>query len=102
MPDPTSHSFEMFTNPDIIIRELTYAVAYARERVIHGDWTAKYAVKAIGKAVTIAEDNLTGCGCTEIDLYANLSASGRATFRYYYLDRNGVVALGSGHPIACA
>ena len=78
---------------------LQYQIAYARDRVIQGDWSAYYARDAIEFAATATESKLRAVhGCSYVDIYANLSYGCRAIFRWSYVDRKGVRESGQSHP----
>ncbi|MEY4378697.1 MAG: hypothetical protein RLZ85_578, partial [Verrucomicrobiota bacterium] len=37
-------------------------------------------------------------GCTDVDIYAHLSTSGRALFKWRYRDKDGELFTGSAYP----
>lgn len=99
MPDPLAHSAEMLASPAHIIRGLSYQIAYARDRVLQGDWTEKFARDRIILCGAIAEDNLrTMHGCKLVSIYANLTTGCRALLTWSFVDRNGEKDAGSVHP----
>lgn len=78
---------------------LQYQIAYARDRVIQGDWSAYYAKDAIEFATIATELKLRHVhGCSHVDLYANLSYGARALLKWSYVDRNGIKDSGQSHP----
>ena len=78
---------------------LQYQIAYARDRVIQGDWSTSYAKDAIEFATIATELKLRHVhGCSYVDIYANLSYGARAIFRWSYVDRNGAKESGQSHP----
>ena len=56
MPDPLAMSPDMLASPAHVIRGLSYQIAYARDRVLQGDWTEKYALGRIQVCAAVAED----------------------------------------------
>ncbi len=99
MPDPLAHSAEMLASPAHIIRGLSYQIAYARDRVLQGDWTEKFARDRIILCGAIAEANLrTMHGCKQVSIYANLTTGCRALLTWSFVDRNGEKDAGSVHP----
>ena len=99
MPDPLSMSPDMLASPAHVIRGLSYQIAYARDRVLQGDWTEKFARERIVLCGAIAEENLQQLhGCKLVSIYANLTTGCRALFTWTYVDRNGEKDSGSVHP----
>jgi len=99
MPDPMSHLPDMLASPSHVIRGLSYQIAYARERVLQGDWTDKFARERIQLCAAVAEDNLRlSHGCKAVTIYANLTTGCRALLTWSYVDRNGEKDAGSVHP----
>jgi hypothetical protein len=89
----------MLATPAHVIRGLSYQIAYARERVLQGDWTDKFARERIQLCVAVAEDNLRlSHGCKAVTIYANLTTGCRALLTWSYVDRNGEKDAGSVHP----
>jgi hypothetical protein len=94
-----SHVPDMIASPAHVIRGLSYQIAYARDRVLQGDWTEKFARERIQLCAAVAEDNLRlSHGCKAVTIYANLTTGCRALFTWYYIDRNGNKEAGSVHP----
>jgi len=99
MPDPMSHDPDMLATPAHVIRGLSYQIAYARDRVLQGDWTEKFARERIQLCAAVAEDNLRlSHGCKAVTIYANLTTGCRALFTWSFVDRNGEKDAGSVHP----
>lgn len=99
MPDPMSHSPEMLASPSHVIRGLSYRIAFARDRVLQGDWSEKYAREAIVTAGQASENELRNIHkCREVSVYANLTTGCRALLTWSYVDRNGQKDEGSVHP----
>ena len=99
MPDPMSHLPDMLASPAHVIRGLSYQIAYARDRVLQGDWTDKFARERIQLCAAVAEDNLRlSHGCKAVTIYANLTTGCRALLTWSYVDRNGEKDAGSVHP----
>ena len=99
MPDPLAHLSDMLATPAHVIRGLSYQIAYARERVLQGDWTDKFARERIQLCAAVAEDNLRlSHGCKAVTIYANLTTGCRALLTWSYVDRNGEKDAGSVHP----
>jgi hypothetical protein len=99
MPDPMSHVPDMLASPAHVIRGLSYQIAYARDRVLQGDWTEKFARERIQVSAAVAEENLREShNCMAVSIYANLTTGCRALFTWYYIDRNGNKETGSVHP----
>lgn len=99
MPDPMSHVPDMLASPAHVIRGLSYQIAYARDRVLQGDWTEKFARERIQLCAAVAEDNLRmSHGCKAVTIYANLTTGCRALLTWSYVDRNGEKDSGSVHP----
>ena len=99
MPDPMSHVPDMLASPAHVIRGLSYQIAYARDRVLQGDWTDKFARERIQLCAAVAEDNLRlSHGCKAVTIYANLTTGCRALLTWSYVDRNGEKDAGSVHP----
>jgi len=99
MPDPLAMSQDMLASPAHIIRGLSYQIAYARDRVLQGDWTEKFARERIQLCAAVAEDNLRlSHGCKAVTIYANLTTGCRALLTWSYVDRNGEKDAGSVHP----
>ena len=99
MPDTMSHVPDMLASPAHVIRGLSYQIAYARDRVLQGDWTEKYARDKIVLCGCIAEENLKQLhGCTDIFVYCNLTTGCRALLTYAYTDRNSKTEVGHIHP----
>jgi hypothetical protein len=94
-----SHVPDMIASPAHVIRGLSYQIAYARDRVLQGDWTEKYARERIAVSAAVAEENLRDShNCMAVSIYANLTTGCRALFTWYYIDRNGNKEAGSVHP----
>jgi len=99
MPDPMSHVPDMLATPAHVIRGLSYQIAYARDRVLQGDWTEKFARERIQLCAAVAEANLRmSHGCKAVTIYANLTTGCRALFTWSFVDRNGEKDAGSVHP----
>ena len=99
MPDPMSHLPDMLASPAHVIRGLSYQIAYARDRVLQGDWTEKFARERIQLCAAVAEDNLRlSHGCKAVTIYANLTTGCRALLTWSFVDRNGEKDAGSVHP----
>ena len=99
MPDPLAHPHDMLASPAHIVRYLSYQIAYARDRVLQGDWTEKYARERIVLCAAIADDNLVGMhSCRNVSIYANLTTGCRALLTWPYIDRNGKKDSGSVYP----
>ena len=99
MPDPLAHLPDMLASPAHVIRGLSYQIAYARDRVLQGDWTEKFARERIQLCAAVAEDNLRlSLGCKAVTIYANLTTGCRAMLTWSYVDRNGEKDAGSVHP----
>ena len=47
---------DMLASPAHVIRGLSYQIAYARDRVLQGDWTEKYAIGRIKVCAAVAEE----------------------------------------------
>ena len=94
-----SHLPDMLASPAHVIRGLSYQIAYARDRVLQGDWTDKFARERIQLCAAVAEDNLRlSHGCKAVTIYANLTTGCRALLTWSYVDRNGEKDAGSVHP----
>lgn len=94
-----SHVPDMLATPAHVIRGLSYQIAYARDRVLQGDWTEKFARERIQLCAAVAEDNLRmSHGCMAVTIYANLTTGCRALLTWSYVDRNGEKDAGSVHP----
>ena len=94
-----SHVPDMLATPAHVIRGLSYQIAYARDRVLQGDWTDKFARERIQLCAAVAEDNLRlSHGCKAVTIYANLTTGCRALLTWSYVDRNGEKDAGSVHP----
>ena len=90
---------DMLASPAHIIRSLSYQIAYARDRVLQGDWTEKYALGRIQVCAAVAEENLREShNCMAVSIYANLTTGCRALLSWTYVDRNGEPSKGSMHP----
>ena len=99
MPDPLSMSSDMLASPAHVIRGLSYQIAYARDRVLQGDWTEKYALGRIQVCAAVAEENLREShNCMAVSIYANLTTGCRALLTWSYIDRNGEPSEGKMHP----
>lgn len=99
MPDPLSMSPDMLASPAHVIRGLSYQIAYARDRVLQGDWTEKYALGRIQVCAAVAEENLREShNCMAVSIYANLTTGCRALLTWSYIDRNGEPSEGKMHP----
>ena len=99
MPDPLAHLADMTVSPSHVIRGLSYQIAYARDRVLQGDWTEKFALGRIQVCAAVAEENLREShNCMAVSIYANLTTGCRALFTWTYVDRNGEKDSGSVHP----
>lgn len=78
---------------------LQYQIAYARDRVLHGDWTEKYAREAIVTATAATESKLRNShGCSFVNLYGNLTTGCRALLTWSYVDKDGAKESGQSHP----
>lgn len=98
-PDPMSHSPDMLATPASVIRDLTYDIGYARDRVLQGDWTEGYSRRYIAESALRAETALRKHhGCRSVSIYANLTTGCRALLTWSYVDRNGNKDGGSIHP----
>ena len=94
-----SHVPDMLATPAHVIRGLSYQIAYARDRVLQGDWTEKFARQRIVACGSLAQDNLAQMhGCKAVSIYANLTTGCRALLTWSYVDRNGDKDAGSVHP----
>ena len=85
-------------NPSQEVQTLIQGIAYARDRVMQGDWTPKYANEQVAQQAAEAEQMLVFFGCSDVDIYAHLSPSGRALLKWGYHDRHGEVFNGNLHP----
>jgi hypothetical protein len=90
---------DMLASPAHVIRGLSYQIAYARDRVLQGDWTEKYALGRIQVCAAVAEENLREShNCMAVSIYANLTTGCRALLTWSYIDRNGEPSEGKMHP----
>ena len=80
------------------IQTLIRGIVYARDRVMQGDWTPKYANEQVVQQAAEAEQMLVFFGCTDVDLYAHLSPSGRALLKWRYRDKDGELFTGNLYP----
>lgn len=85
-------------NPSQEVQTLIQGIGYARDRVLQGDWTPKYANEQVAQQAAEAEQMLVFFGCTDVDLYAHLSPSGRALLKWRYRDKDGELFNGTLHP----
>ena len=85
-------------NPSQEVQTLIQGIAYARDRVLQGDWTPKYANEQVAQQAAEAEQMLVFFGCTAVALYAHLSPSGRALLKWRYRDKDGEMFTGNLHP----
>ena len=85
-------------NPSQEVQTLIVGIGYARDRVLQGDWTPKYANEQVTIEANAAEQMLVFFGCTDVDIYAHLSPSGRALLKWSYRDTTGELFTGSLHP----
>jgi hypothetical protein len=80
------------------VQTLIRTIGYTRDRVLQGDWTPKYANEQVTIEANAAEQMLVFFGCTDVDIYAHLSPSGRALLKWSYRDTTGELFTGSLHP----
>jgi hypothetical protein len=85
-------------NPSFEVQTLSVGIGYARDRVMQGDWTPKYANEQVAQQASEAEQMLVFFGCTDVDIYAHLSPSGRALLKWSYRDKDGELFTGTLHP----
>ena len=85
-------------NTSLEIQALARNIVYARDRVLQGDWTPKYANEQIAQQAREAEQMLVFFGCTDVDIYAHISPSGRGLFKWRYRDKDGEVFSGTCYP----
>jgi hypothetical protein len=85
-------------NPSQEVQTLIMGIGYARDRVLQGDWTPKYANEQVAQQANEAEQMLVFFGCTDVDIYAHLSPSGRALLKWSYRDKDGELFYGTLHP----
>ena len=85
-------------NPSQEVQTLIVGIGYARDRVMQGDWTPKYANEQVAQQAAEAEQMLVFFGCTDVDIYAHLSPSGRALLKWSYRDKDGELFTGTLHP----
>jgi hypothetical protein len=85
-------------NPSFEVQTLSVGIGYARDRVLQGDWTPKYANEQVAQQAAEAEQMLVFFGCTDVDIYAHLSPSGRALLKWRYRDKDGELFTGNLHP----
>ena len=85
-------------NPSQEVQTLIMGIGYARDRVLQGDWTPKYANEQVAQQANEAEQMLVFFGCTDVDIYAHLSPSGRALLKWSYRDKDGELFFGTLHP----
>jgi len=99
MPDSLSMSRDMLASPGHIIRGLSYQIAYARDRVLNGDWTEKFARERIELCAALADQNLQQVhGCKQVSVYANLTTGCRALLSWSYVTLDGTKDTGSTRP----
>jgi hypothetical protein len=63
-------------NPSTEVQTLARGVVFARDRVLQGDWTPKYANQQVEQQTHECEQMLIFYGCTDINVYAHVSPSG--------------------------
>jgi hypothetical protein len=80
------------------IQALARNIVYARDRVMQGDWTPKYANEQVAMQAREAEQMLVFFGCTDVDIYAHISPSGRGLFKWRYRDKDGELFNGTCYP----
>jgi hypothetical protein len=85
-------------NPSQEVQTLIVSIGYARDRVMQGDWTPKYANEQVAQQANEAEQMLVFFGCTDVDIYAHLSPSGRALLKWSYREKDGELFTGTLHP----
>lgn len=85
-------------NPSTEIQTLARAVVFARDRILQGDWTSKYANEQVDQQTRECEQMLIFYGCTDVNVYAHVSPSGRALLKWSYRDTDGEYHQGSVHP----
>ena len=82
-------------NPSTEVQTLARAVVFARDRVLQGDWTPKYANEQVEQQTHECEQMLIFYGCTDINVYAHVSPSGRALLKWAYRDKDGELFTGN-------
>jgi hypothetical protein len=85
-------------NPSTEVQTLARGVVFARDRVLQGDWTPKYANQQVEQQTHECEQMLIFYGCTDINVYAHVSPSGRALLKWRYRDKDGELFTGNLHP----
>ena len=85
-------------SPALELQTLIRTIGYTRDRVLQGDWTPKYANEQVTIEANAAEQMLVFFGCTDVDIYAHLSPSGRALLKWSYRDKDGEVLSGTCYP----
>lgn len=85
-------------NPSTEIQTLARGVVFARDRVLQGDWTPKYATQQVDQQTHECEQMLIFFGCTDVNVYAHVSPSGRALLKWSYRDSAGELFTGSLNP----
>jgi hypothetical protein len=80
------------------VQNLVQSMAYARDRLLQGDWTPKYVQKQVDDSAAECAQMLRFFGCTEVFIYAHISPAGRALLKWGYHDRHGEVFNGTLHP----
>jgi hypothetical protein len=85
-------------NPSHEVQTLARGVVFARDRVLQGDWTPKYANQQVEQQTHECEQMLIFFGCTDINVYAHVSPSGRALLKWRYRDKDGELYTGNVIP----
>ena len=85
-------------NPSTEIQTLARAVVFARDRILQGDWTSKYANEQVDQQTRECEQMLIFYGCADVNVYAHVSPSGRALLKWSYRDNAGELFHGTLSP----
>ena len=95
-PDALAHGPLRDAGRDAIAAVIIAAL-YARDRVIQGDWTTKYALQRLTDEADTAEVFLRHIGCPDAKVYASITAAARPLVSYSYT-WNGETREGHSHP----
>lgn len=76
------------------IQTLIRTIGYTRDRVLQGDWTPKYANQQVDQQTHECEQMLIFFGCSDVNVYAHVSPSGRALLKWSYRDKDGELFTG--------
>ena len=85
-------------SPSQEVQNLIQSMAYARDRILQGDWTPKYANQEVDKAASECGQMLRFFGCTDVFIYAHISPAGRGLLKWGYRDKDGELFNGTLHP----